>query len=643
MPLSRRVGQKPLEADALRLKTWTGGQVPDPLITRDIVPEATDAYDIGSSTLLFRKGWLSELEAIVFAQNTIQLLGGWFIIGHGEGTVNEDVDTSETQIDFGAGGGLAQNDFVLFRAVGKVEYMQIGANVSGNVWNVTRNLDGTGANSWPKGSPYLNLGYNGDGSILLNANDTPRISMSTQGTAYNSTTELIRTGDLDGNWGYAAETYGFAVGEYGAAKANVTVDVANGVRIRDNTTTMVELTPAGVVNIGAQASNYVKISGGIIYFYNGATLEGTLSGSTWTLGELSNSYVAITPGGITLYDSSEKDRLVVEAGQVTVGDSTEGEYVRITSGGIAMYGGGVVHLGLSSAGTFWAGDTSATERIQWDVTNGLQIFNASNAAVFKAPTSGDIQIVGTLEVTSPGEITAAGGNVTIDANGIRMHTSQEMKWFSSGVGLGDTLTIDYSSGYRITGYGAVAYPNLTIAGFSNIILGSAVTSVIRAVGDFAATKGVTFNESGADSDTRIESDTNTHAFFLDAGNSRIGINNSGPGYALDVTGSIAASATIRVGTGLYVGSTSIAPNAGTITVDQGAADTKILQVKSSDVAHGMTDIAETDTYGYFEKAGANDGGLTIVGLRDTGTQGLIAAGIAPTDNTTKTTAGTGYV
>ena len=42
------------------------------------------------------------------------------------------------------------------------------------------------------------------------------------------------------------------------------------------------------------------------------------------------------------------------------------------------------------------------------------------------------------------------------------------------------------------------------------------------------------NEGSADSDFRVESDGNTHALFVDAGNNRIGINTSAPGAVLDV-------------------------------------------------------------------------------------------------------------
>ena len=49
---------------------------------------------------------------------------------------------------------------------------------------------------------------------------------------------------------------------------------------------------------------------------------------------------------------------------------------------------------------------------------------------------------------------------------------------------------------------------------------------------------ITFNDSGADTDFRVESDTNTHAIFLQASNSRIGINTSSPNEALEVTGNV---------------------------------------------------------------------------------------------------------
>jgi len=63
--------------------------------------------------------------------------------------------------------------------------------------------------------------------------------------------------------------------------------------------------------------------------------------------------------------------------------------------------------------------------------------------------------------------------------------------------------------------------------------------------------GAVFNESSADSDFRVESDTNTHALFVDAGNSRVGINNSSPTEALDVTGNVTISGSLSKGSGSF--------------------------------------------------------------------------------------------
>jgi hypothetical protein len=51
------------------------------------------------------------------------------------------------------------------------------------------------------------------------------------------------------------------------------------------------------------------------------------------------------------------------------------------------------------------------------------------------------------------------------------------------------------------------------------------------------TRGVVINESGADSDTRIEGDTNPNLFFIDASTDRVGIGTNTPTKLLEVSGS----------------------------------------------------------------------------------------------------------
>jgi len=64
---------------------------------------------------------------------------------------------------------------------------------------------------------------------------------------------------------------------------------------------------------------------------------------------------------------------------------------------------------------------------------------------------------------------------------------------------------------------------------------------IRA-GTIVTTAGVTFNESGADSDTRIEGDTDANLLFVDAGTDRVGIGTGAPGYKFHVIGSCGGGA-----------------------------------------------------------------------------------------------------
>ena len=79
-----------------------------------------------------------------------------------------------------------------------------------------------------------------------------------------------------------------------------------------------------------------------------------------------------------------------------------------------------------------------------------------------------------------------------------------------------------------------------------------------------------------------------------------------------------------------------------LCLDQGSEDDEILAMKSSDVAHGMTDLAETDTFGVLQKASAALGGLAMVGYSED-VAGVNVTGRAVSDNTTKSTSGSGAV
>jgi len=102
-------------------------------------------------------------------------------------------------------------------------------------------------------------------------------------------------------------------------------------------------------------------------------------------------------------------------------------------------------------------------------------------------------------------------------------------------------------------------------------------------------------------------------------------------------GSVAA----RFGTGgqLFINETTNAKMGGNgITINQGANDDEIFAFKSSDIAHGCTTYAETDTYSFHGKVSGANGGLNIAGFTET-QNGVEIDAFVTTANTTKTTAG----
>ena len=77
-------------------------------------------------------------------------------------------------------------------------------------------------------------------------------------------------------------------------------------------------------------------------------------------------------------------------------------------------------------------------------------------------------------------------------------------------------------------------------------------------------------------------------------------------------------------------------NAGGLTLDHNANDGYILTFKNSDIAHGMTDLGDTDTYAFFKKCNANYGGLEINCMTEE-FDSLQLQGFCTNEDTTKST------
>lgn len=86
----------------------------------------------------------------------------------------------------------------------------------------------------------------------------------------------------------------------------------------------------------------------------------------------------------------------------------------------------------------------------------------------------------------------------------------------------------------------------------------------------------------------------------------------------------------------YIGDTSNANITTGLTINQAGSDDQILALKSSDVSHAMTGLAEADTFAYYRKLSATAGGVNFAGL-SSGTRGINLNAAHTTDDTAKST------
>lgn len=331
-----------------------------------MLPAANDTYDIGSTSLLWRKAYISEIDAVLFSQSSVNVQGGWMMIPHSTGTLGADVTTIATRIDFGDNAGsISANDFILLRSSSKVEYVRATSLYSGSQWNVTRNLDGSGADSWLSGQVWINLGYNGDGRIELNAQSGgPKIQVITQGTSYNTQTEHVRLGDLTGWQSAGLSGYGYALGNY-SGNEYMYYSSGSGMVIRGTIYAddgqLSSLTVSGTLNIstgGVLKSGATAYNSGTGFWleYNSGTPRLFIGNSSGNKLIWDGSNINITG---TIYATGGEisgNLSIVSGGKITVGTSSD---ITIDENGIKI---------LNST---YDGGGNSPNTIQWyrDTTN----------------------------------------------------------------------------------------------------------------------------------------------------------------------------------------------------------------------------------------------------------------------------------
>ena len=229
-----------------------------------VAPETGYTSDLGA----YLKKWLTihaaelRVETLV-ATDTMATIGGRINVAPTT-QLTSDLTDSATTI-YVKHNNLAENDILRLEADGKVEWMSVNANggpTGGGpfAYVLTRNLDGTGANTWASGDAVLNTGTFsggvGDGYIDLYSDRSTRNPTGTQthygptivgnvrtGTGYSNLEERWAIGNLRGVFGYTTDTYGSAFGS--PTGSWVKIDPTNGVRIGHNETTNLRLEADG--------------------------------------------------------------------------------------------------------------------------------------------------------------------------------------------------------------------------------------------------------------------------------------------------------------------------------------------------------------------------------------------------------------
>jgi hypothetical protein len=189
--------------------------------------------------------------------------------------------------------------------------------------------------------------------------------------------------------------------------------------------------------------------------------------------------------------------------------------------------------------------------------------------------------------------------------------------------------------------------------------GNLTTTGALAAGAISAGNITTYNGASANTTFVIQSDdqydgilnfTNTTGtvvgaqLYWDESAADLSISNKIAGANSDILLITGGSEVMRLkgDGGVYIGDTANADMTVGLTINQGANDNEILALKSSDVGHGMTTQAETDTYGTIKKAHPTQAGVILSGFGEV-TNGVVLQGYATTDNTTHTAAGRGII
>ena len=360
----------------------------------------------------------------------------------------------------------------------------------------------------------------------------------------------------------------------GTANSNVAVNIGHGnseVTVGDNLNISGNATVVGNLGVNGIITGSMGLSGSLTRLVDGTSY--LAAGSNVTITSASNGQVTITaaggsgaPGGndtqlqynnggsfdgISAFTWDDTDLLVSTTTKLQFRDS--GLYINSPADG-------KLHIDSDSQVLIMSGGAPATtnEGAYPDINFFVSGSMGSKGTATKGTAlfGGDAVISGSLHVKGGNTV----GGATSAAIILDSTTSSKIVWDSEDDGNSPDAAV-YESGGSL--YLSSSNDVRIYAGTDDILLYPRdMLQIIEdenASGNFASffaqpSDGVFYNvldigdtgviindDSRADYDFRVESDSNTHMFFIDSGNNTVGVNTSSPVHALSVVGAVSAS------------------------------------------------------------------------------------------------------
>jgi len=242
------------------------------------------------------------------------------------------------------------------------------------------------------------------------------------------------------------------------------------------------------------------------------------------------------------------------------------------NGLLDMGDGGEIRLGAGTPGSNFT---------------GLRLYRNGSTYRFEGRNNDTLQAY----FDSDGKLVAGGGDVVLNADGITI--SQ---------GTGNPSAIRWMDGSTLYSY----IRGNDVGGYPGIVLycedGSDSTAMIMRADSAGANGDIGMSLGGLQRFQLTAAYLYLSGIALTVGDYASGL----------------SSGEIHTSNSIYVNDNSNAKQTLGLTINQAGYDDEIISLKSSDVAHGMTNLTETDTFAFFQKHHGSDGGLRISSFREVG-------------------------